>query len=410
MISFRSDRIVKAAGASAAVILFFMVIPIGRASTLTTLYSFPGGDSQHPCGELVTDDAGNFYGTTEGDGWHSKNGTIFKITPEGQITTIHTFTGEADGKNPTAGIVRGGDGNFYGTVFGWMGGKPSYGAIFKLTPNGEFTTLHTFSGKDGSGPEALMQASDGNFYGTTAGGSSKLNGTIFKITPNGQFTMLHALTPQEGKRPRGPLVEGEDGNLYGAAENSSGYGMVFRVTRAGAFAVIHNLDYSEGGYPAVGLTKGPDAFYGTATDGGKSDEEPQGAGTVFRVRASGELKVLHIFGTGIGHTGFHPKARLLRASDGRFYGTTERGGAESSTDFGTIFRIAPDGTYSVVYSFQGDDGRYPRSGLIQTADGAFYGVTSKGGTADVGAFYKLTVDDTVAPESKSTDNTPESTP
>ena len=143
-----------------------------RGITFSSLYSFPGGDSQQPLGELVGDDVGNLYGITSGDPNQGKNGTIFRITPDGQITTIYTFGGGTDGKNPTAGLVRGRDGNFYGTTYGFMGGKPSYGTIFRLSPKGELTTLHTFNGRDGWGPGPLMQASDGNFYGTTEKGGS----------------------------------------------------------------------------------------------------------------------------------------------------------------------------------------------------------------------------------------------
>jgi uncharacterized repeat protein (TIGR03803 family) len=180
--------------------------PVLTGITFTNLYTFSGGDSQQPLGELVADDGGILYGTTSGDSNQGKNGTIFKITPDGQITTIYTFTGGTDGKNPTAGLVRGRGGNFYGTTYGSMGGKPSYGTIFRLTPKGELTTLHTFNGRDGWGPGPLMQASDGNFYGTTEKGGS--DGTIFKITPGGQFTNSRAQTGirLQGLRGRVPKV------------------------------------------------------------------------------------------------------------------------------------------------------------------------------------------------------------
>jgi uncharacterized repeat protein (TIGR03803 family) len=388
-------------------ILLSAFAPVVRGVSLTTLYSFPGGDSQQPMGELVADDAGNFYGTTRGHPYQAKHGTIFKITPDGQITTIHTFTGGADGKNPTAGLVRGRDGNFYGTAYGDMGGQPSYGSIFRLTPKGEFTTLHTFNGGDGWGPGPLMQASDGNLYGTTA---IKADGTLFRVTPSGQFTNIHTFkkSGEEGTKPRGVLVEGENGILYGTTEFvRGGYGTVFRVTPTGVLTTLHIFNYADGSTLKVGLTKGPDAFYGTTSDGGGTPQH-RVKGTVFRITASGELKTLHLFQPNT-RDGFEPEARLLRANDGSFYGTTMWGGAESENS-GAIFRVAPDGTCSVVYSFHGRDGSHPCSGLIQTPEGAFYGLTTQGGTANAGTFYKLTISDSATGTSAAPDTTPATQP
>jgi len=242
-----------------------------------------------------------------------------------------------------------------------------------------------------------MQASDGNLYGTTESGAG--NGSIFKITPSGEFTTVHVLKQsaashsEDGEQPNSGLVEGDDKNLYGTARSGgkdSGYGTVFRVSPAGGFTILHTFTRLDGAYPAAGLTKGRDGFYGTTSDGGRTPEGRFTKGTVFRITASGEFKMLHGFEGSSHDEGTDPEARLLLANDGSLYGTTKWGGG-GSNNYGTIFRITPDGTWDLVYTFIRSDGAYPLSGLIQTKDGAFYGLTSKGGTADAGTVYKLTV-------------------
>ena len=214
------------------------------------LYSFTGGDDgASPHGALVIGNDGNYYGTTAyfGAGGY---GTVFRLTPEGVLTTLHAFAGTGDGAQPMAGLVLASDGNFYGTTnynsYDPTNGRMGNGTIFRVTPDGQFTTLHTFASDrtEGLAPAAaLLQASDGKLYGvTSAGGSLGSNGVVFAITTDGIFTKVGDLSNPlllsndgensvYGSAPIAALIQGSDGNLYGTTsqggtENS---GVVFRV-------------------------------------------------------------------------------------------------------------------------------------------------------------------------------------
>src|ERR1019366_6529104 len=148
------------------------------AQTFTTLVNFAGANGAQPQASLIQGTDGNFYGTTEAGGTSGNCsggcGTVFKITAGGTLTTLHSFDG-TDGAYPSAGLVQATDGNFYGTTGdrGASGNCPPFGCgtVFKITPGGTLTTLHSFDGTDGAYPSAgLVQATDGNFYGTTEGG------------------------------------------------------------------------------------------------------------------------------------------------------------------------------------------------------------------------------------------------
>ena len=156
------------------------------AGSLSNLFSFRGTNGSGPGAGLVEGSDGNFYGTTEFGGSKGDNGTIFRITPAGSLTTVHSFSG-ADGNYPLAGLVPGRDGHFYGTTSGDrpFGGTNTFGTIFRLTPGGTLTTLFSFDGAGGASPVAsLVQGGDGNFYGTAFEGGAGGDGTIFRlVTP-----------------------------------------------------------------------------------------------------------------------------------------------------------------------------------------------------------------------------------
>ena len=277
------------------------------AQVLTTLHSFGGSStdcqSQPGCGSyplagLVQASDGNFYGTTEGSGGNnncvSGCGTVFKITPSATLTTLYRFCSQAncaDGESPRAGLVQASDGNFYGTTEngGANNCAPYYGCgtVFKITSSGALTTLHSFARSDGAYPGAgLVQASDGNFYGTTYVGGTNNYGTVFKITPQGTLTTLHSFDGSDGANPADGLLQASDGN-----------------------------------------------FYGATSYGGASNDCYGGCGTVFKITSSGTLTTLHSFA---GSDGANPPARLVQASDGNLYGTTYVGGADGR---GTVFRL-----------------------------------------------------------------------
>jgi len=316
------------------------------------------------------------------------------------FTTLLSFNG-TDGGDPSASLLQASDGNFYGTTFG--GGSHNAGTVFKITPSGTVTPLYSFCSQpscaDGSHPYAgLLQGSDGNFYGTTinggAYGSSCLNvgcGTVFKITPSRTLTTLHSFSGgSDGANPYAGLVQGTDGNLYGTASGGgAGQGTIFKVTPSGTLTTLHSFDYLDGQSPYAGLVQASDGnFYGTTFYGG-----PYGEGTVFKMTPSGMLTTLYSFG---GFDGLFPWAALVQASDGNFYGTASAGGAHcpGQGPCGTVFKITPTGTLTTLYNFcsQPDctDGETPYAGLVQATDGDFYGTTRDGGANQYGTVFKIT--------------------
>ena len=176
---------------------------------------------------------GNFYGTTAGGGRYSRNGTVFRMTTNGTLNTLYSFTGGNDGASPVAGLVRGADGNFYGTTE--YGGTNGSGTVFKIMTNGTLSALYSFTGgSDGANPAAgLVLGTDGNFYGTAESGGANGSGTVFKITSGGVLTLVYTFTGgDDGAYPDSALVQGTDGNFYGTTSSGGahGNGAIFRLS------------------------------------------------------------------------------------------------------------------------------------------------------------------------------------
>ena len=213
---------------------------VSPAQIFKTIATFDGSNGDSPyLMSLVQGTNGNFYGTTELGGAHG-SGTVFKITPGGTLTALYSFCALAncsDGANPYAGLVQATDGNFYGTTAG--GGSRQYGTVFKITPAGTLTTLHSFNETDGASPVGgLVQATDGNLYGTTRGAYGQFPGTVFKITAAGTLTTLHGFNGTDGDNATGGLLQATNGAFYGTTAvggdlrlcGGSGCGTVFSVS------------------------------------------------------------------------------------------------------------------------------------------------------------------------------------
>jgi uncharacterized repeat protein (TIGR03803 family) len=347
----------------------FRVSPQGK---LTKLYSFcdQGAclDGYLPFGGLVLGSDGNFYGATIfggdsncDDGLGYGCGTVFKITPSGKLTTLYSFTGGLDGAYSFGSLAEGTDGSFYGTT--QQGGAQYEGTVFKITPGGALTTLYSFCSQfdcaDGLYPLAgLVLGIDGNFYGTTSIGGPEGGmgyGTIFRITPTGTLTVLHAFDEFDGNNSRSALIQASDGAFYGTTEEGGGnggdLGTVFKITSDGTFTSLFDFGFTngkllDGGQPYGGVIQGTDGnFYGTNFLGGSGADCLQGyfdCGTVFSITSEGSLSTLYNFDFNY-PGGSNPLAGLIQSTDGNFYGTTDYGGARvsyPSYGFGTVFRLS----------------------------------------------------------------------
>ncbi len=365
------------------------VFKIDSLGAVTTLHSFAGSDGARPSAGLIQGSDGNFYGTTPFGGGGDK-GTIFKVDASGAMTTLHIFAG-SDGAQPIAGLMQGSDGNFYGTTY--QGGTANQGTVFKMDSSGVVTKLHSFAGSDGAYPFAgLIQGSDGNFYGTTQFGGDTGNGTVFKMDSSGSVTTLHSFAgqPLDGALPSAALIQGSDGNFYGTTYQggTASQGTVFKMDSSGAVTTLHSFTGEpltgqplDGAYPKSRVIEDSDGnFYGTTQLGGMADK-----GTVFKMDSLGVVTMLHSF-TGQPLDGATPYAGLFQGSDENFYGTTNEGG---TADQGTVFKMDASGTVTTLYSFAAGDGTGSVAGLIQGSDENFYGTTLNGGTTNAGTVFKM---------------------
>lgn len=368
------------------------VFKMTLAGVLTHLAAFPGVSANDP-GGVVEGIDGNFYGTTRFGGT-SQNGTIFKMTPAGVVTTLVTFTGNGatnKGRYPTGVLAMGTDGDFYGTTAG--GGASNLGTAFKMTPAGSLTTLVAFSGNatmnKGSSPASgLMLASNGSFYGTTGSGGSHGKGTVFKMSSVGVLTTLVELTGIGGNRgsePQSALLQTSDGNFHGTTGygGASDLGTIFTMTSAGTVTTRAEFVGFAGSSPVGRLAQGSDgSLYGTAGIGGAAND-----GTVFKIAPNGVLTTILSFGEiGTSHIGRFPNGLCL-GSDGNFYGTTQ--GAAAS--FGTVFKVTPAGTLTTLVEFTTTAmGTVPKAGLLLGNDLNFYGTTSTGGASNFGTVFRMT--------------------
>ncbi len=377
------------------IFLFCVLAPVPGAAqsiSFTTLVSFDGNNGASPAAGLVQGSDSNFYGTTTIGGAYNF-GTVFKITPSGQLATLYSFCSGglpcADGANPYGALVQAADGNFYGTTDSG-GANGVGGTVFKITSQGALTTLYSFCSEpncaDGGGPYAgLIQGSDGAFYGTTTagGGTACVDcGTVFKITPQGTFMTLHSFDGSDGMIPYGGLIQATDGNFYGTTIGDAyGYGSVFKMTPAGELTTLHIFDQIDGYWPNAALVQASDGnFYGTTTEGGY----PDNLGNVFQMTPDGTLTSLYNFEG----PGAIPTAALVQASDGNLYSTTSNVG---TTGAGTVFKITTAGVLTTLHVFHGRDGLDPYAGLVQAANGFFYGTTWSGGAYGDGTVFRLGV-------------------
>jgi len=373
-----------------SILMMLASVIAAPAQTFKTLLSFDlATDGAAPAGTLLQGTDGKLYGTTagsEGSGTYN-SGTVFKITSSGQLSTVHIFCSQtncADGTDPVAGVVQAADGNFYGTTN--SGGTRDDGTIFKITATGTLTTLHNLSQQAGYISSAtLVQASNGSFYGTTYYGGANDMGTVFSISPSGAFKTLYTFgtQSQDGGYPQASLVRANDGSFYGTASGYLGPGTVFKITPNGALTTLYRFCSQpgcvDGSVPGPLILANDGNFYGTTKFGGNISDE----GTVFKITPAGTLTTLYSFCSQPFCTdGASATEGVIQATDGNLYGTASFGGVNGE---GTLFRITLAGKLTTLYNFCSrsgcTDGAVP-FGLIQATDGNLYGSTFNGGLDD----------------------------
>lgn len=356
---------------------------------LRVLYSFTGKkDGSNPHGPLLQDKQGNLYGTTI-QGGSSGYGTVFRLSPDGTQTTLYSFSGGEDGHYAYGGLAQDKSGNLFGvTIFG---GAYAEGNVFRLDTAGKVKVLHAFAGRpDGSTPESgLTLDKAGNLYGTTPYGGYG-PGTVYKLAPDGTESILHNFADgaHDGAYPYGGVTMDAHGNMYGTTNDGGsggmqqGPGIVYKLSANGKFGVLYHFAAgSDGGYPAAAPALDASGnLYGTTIAGGDFGE-----GVLYKLAPDGTFSVLHSFGgSGDGEYGL---GRPVLDRDGSLYGVTKEGGGTCSC--GTVFKLAPDGTYSVLHRFAGKDGREPADGLTIDKHGNLLGTTYEGGKNDAGVVFRI---------------------
>ncbi len=392
----------RIAKALAPLLLLTLVLTVGitqvaSAQTFDVLYGFTGGaDGYWPQGNLVEDASGNLYGVTrvggkyqiDSGGNENSYGTVFKIAPNGSVTTLHTFAGGAGGSMPW-GIVLDATGNLYG-VTAWGGdmscwGGTGCGVLYKIDTGGHYSVVYNFEAcSDGAQPFSLTADGNGNIYGVTSfGGNNQCSidggfGTIFKVDASGHESVLYSFTGgSDGQNPQNNLILDSSGNLYGASWNTA---FKFNTTTL-AFTLLHSFSGGLDGRLPKGTTlDSAGNLYGNTYLGGLT-----GYGLVYKIDANHNYSVLYNFRGG--SDGGYPLGNIARDSSGNIYGAAFAGGAsqsyfgcESSGGCGVVFKVSPSGQETVLYSFTGFGDGGGGQGVLLDSSNHIYGYTTKLGT------------------------------
>jgi uncharacterized repeat protein (TIGR03803 family) len=399
-----------ALGLVAALVAGVIVSPAASAQTFKSLYSFTGGtDEGFPDGPFAQDAKGNLYGVTTFSQNGIGPGTVFRLDQAGKLKVLHAFGGGGndDGANGLSGVIRDAVGDLYGTT--QFGGFDNQGVVFKVSGTGKESVLYRFAGgQDGIGPTAgLVRDAPGNLYGTTSGSALCLEcGTVFKVSPAGKQTVLYRFKgpPDASHVLTGNLVLDASGSLYGVsyygglksgcAVTTFGCGTFFKLSPKGKgwseSALYRFKGGSDGAYPYSGLIKDSAGnFYGATEWGGNDGCSGLGCGTLFKIDSTGKETVLYRF-TG-GSDGDSPGQQIALDAEGNLYGTANSGGNPACQDggCGTVFKLDTSGKLTVLHAFDGKDGAYPGTLLLDSA-GHLYGATWQGGAYGAGTVFEIT--------------------
>jgi uncharacterized repeat protein (TIGR03803 family) len=385
-----------------------------HAATFTVLHNFTGPEGKTPQATLMRDGQGNLFGTAEQGSPKRSTGMVFELTPKGRLLVVHAFRGHEDGNGPEAStVIADPAGNLYGTT--QTGGKligARDGTVFKIAPGGTESLLHIFQGvPDGQSPMAgLAMDSSGNLYGTTTGGGTAAQcGTVFRVAPDGTETVLHAFQGSDGCGLAGAnlLVDGA-GNIFGVtygggSSNScsidfAGCGTVFEISSGGTFTSLYSFQgitgtVNDGGVPRSTLVAdGAGNLYGTTSVGGvRFNNAGYGSGTVFELAPNGTETVLYAFQGG--SAGADPAGGVVRDAQGNLYGAANGGGdlhCQKRYGCGIVYELTPAGVFTILHTFETADGIHPVGGLTIDGAGNLYGTTTAGGAYGQGTIFQLT--------------------
>jgi|HubBroStandDraft_4_1064222.scaffolds.fasta_scaffold11639_3 uncharacterized repeat protein (TIGR03803 family) len=402
VLSVRLSRVVQSSVAKTWITLLVLAValcPAEAQAQTVTIKSIRDlgavtGDPINPrwVGLIAQGRDGNMYSTTPSGGTTGSVGTAFKITPTGKLTVLHNFT-SAEG-TPLSGLVLGTDGNFWGTTYngGHTGctNNQGCGQVFKMTPAGKVTFVYAFTGgNDGGNPVAPpIEASNGNYYGTTQFGGINNQGTIYQVKESGSLTTLFPWGQTNGDQPFGALVQATNGLLYGTTTTgstncgSNNCATIFSITTGGTFTELFSFPYPWNQLDN-GLVQANDgSLWGTIANGGA-----HGCGQIFKITTKGVESDEYDFLCG--SDGANPVAGLLLATDGNFYGVTQNGGQDG---LGEFYSITEKGKFTPLKWFDGSNsGAHPTVTLIQNTNGIIYGDANQGGkTTNTGTFYEIT--------------------
>jgi uncharacterized repeat protein (TIGR03803 family) len=350
-------------------------------SSYTILHDFAGApnDGSASGAEVTLDASGNIYGTTDGGGANS-DGTIFKLATGGGESLLHSFGGSGDGSTPDGAVTIESNGDMYGTTS--YGGASENGGIWELAADGTYTVLHNFTADEGNFARGrLVQDGKGNFYGTCLFGGAPGDGTVFKYSTKGKLTVLHAFTGTDGQYPEHGVVRDRAGNLYGvtAFGGASDNGAVYKIAADGTFSTLYSFaGGADGSFLYGGLALDRDGnLYGSTADGGAS-----GYGTVFKIAPDGTKTTLYNF-TG-GADGADPEGDMLLLGK-NLYSASTSGGADGE---GGIYKLTSSGKEKVLADFSASNGDYYSAGLTQSGK-TLYGTTEFGGTDGDGVVFSV---------------------